>query len=443
MIFMKRMCVLILLFVGTTAHAALQIQTWTMDNGARVFFVENRSIPILDINVDFDAGSRRDPAGKTGAAVLTNAMLARGLNEARLPDGSVEPAMSEAQLSDAFADIAAQRGGGAGVDKAGASLRTLASVSERQQAVQLLARLLAQPTFPEDFLARDKARLVANLREALTKPETIADRAFWQTAYREHPYAMVETVESIEAITRADVAAFHRDHYVANRAVIALIGAVSHAEAETIAQELTRRLPQGTPLPALPVVTVKAGEEKYIPHPASQSHIVVGMPAVAYGDPDWFALTVGNYVLGGGGFVSRMMQEVREKRGLAYGAYSYFSPMAQEGPFQVGLQTQKEQTGEALAVVNQVLGNYLKNGPTEKELKAAKDNLIGGFALRIDNNRKILSHIAAIGYYGLPLDYLDTWTAKVNKVSVADIRRAFNRKLEMEKLTTIVVGAEK
>lgn len=443
MIFMKRMCVLILLFVGTTAHAALQIQTWTMDNGARVFFVENRSIPILDINVDFDAGSRRDPAGKTGTAVLTNAMLARGLNETRLPDGSVEPAMSEAQLSDAFADIAAQRGGGAGADKAGASLRTLASVSERQQAVQLLARLLAQPAFPEDFLARDKARLIANLREALTKPETIADRAFWQTAYREHPYAMVETVESIEAITRADVAAFHRDHYVANRAVIALIGAVSRAEAEAIAQELTRRLPQGEPLAALPAVTVKAGEEKYIPHPASQSHIVVGMPAVAYGDPDWFALTVGNYVLGGGGFVSRMMQEVREKRGLAYGAYSYFSPMAQEGPFQIGLQTQKEQTGEALTVVNQVLGNFLKNGPTEKELKAAKDNLIGGFALRIDNNRKILSHIAAIGYYGLPLDYLDTWTAKVNKVSAADIRRAFNRKLEMEKLTTIVVGAEK
>src|SRR5690606_23914734 len=278
MMLMKKVYVFALLLIGTSAHAALQIQAWTLDNGARVYFVENRSIPILDINVDFDAGSRRDPAGKSGTAALTSAMLARGLAEARLPDGSVEPAMSEAQLSDALADIAAQRGGGAGADKAGASLRTLASASERDQAVHLLARLLAQPSFPEDFLARDKARLTANLREALTKPETIADRAFWQSAYGEHPYARVETVEAIEAITRADVAAFHRAHYVANRAVIAMIGAISRAEAEAIAQELTRRLPQGTPLPALPDVTVKAGEEKYLAHPATQSHILVGMP---------------------------------------------------------------------------------------------------------------------------------------------------------------------
>ncbi len=440
---MKKIYVLLLLFVGTTAHAALEIQTWTMDNGARVYFVENRSIPILDINVDFDAGSRRDPEGKTGTAALTNAMLARGISETRLPDGSVEPAMNEAQLSDAFADIAAQRGGGTDADKSGVSLRTLTRANERNQAVQLLARMMAQPSFPEDLLARDKVRLIANLREALTRPETIVDRAFWQTAYRGHPYSKVETVESIESIMRADVETFHRAHYVANRAVIAMIGAVSRAEAEAIAQELTRRLPQGAPLPALPAVAVTRGETQYIAHPATQSHILVGMPAVAYGDPDWFALTVGNYVLGGGGFVSRMMQEVREKRGLAYGAYSYFSPMAQKGPFQASLQTQKEQTGEALAVVNEVLSNYLKNGPTEKEIKAAKDNLIGGFALRIDNNRKILGHIATIGYYGLPLDYLDTWTANVAKVTAVDIRQAFNRKIIMEDLTTIVVGAEK
>jgi zinc protease len=117
--------------------------------------------------------------------------------------------------------------------------------------------------------------------------------------------------------------------------------------------------------------------------------------------------------------------------------------MAQEGPFQVGLQTQKQQTNEALAVVNEVLSNYLKDGPTAKEIQAAKDNLIGGFALRIDNNRKILSHIAAIGYYGLPLDYLDTWTDKVAKVSATDVLRAFNRQLDMGRMTTVVVGAEK
>lgn len=442
MILLKRLIFISLLFVGGTAHAALQIQTWTLDNGAKVFFVENRSIPILDISVGFDAGSRRDPIGKAGTASLTNAMLGRGLREARLPDGSTEPSMTEAQLSDAFADIAAQRDGGAGADKAGADLRTLVSPAERNQAVQLLARLLAHPSFPEDFLVRDKARVIANLREAMTKPEAIADKAFWEAAYKGHPYGEVETVESVGAITRDDLTAFHREHYVANQAVIAMIGAVSRSEAQAIALELTRRLPQGEALPALPAVPASHGADQRISHPASQSHILLGMPAVAYGDPDWFALTVGNYVLGGGGFVSRMMQEVREKRGLAYGAYSYFAPMAQRGPFQVNLQTQKEQTDEALAVVNEVLNRYLKEGPTEKEIQAAKNNLIGGFALRIDNNRKILNHIAAIAYYGLPIDYLDTWTANVSKVTAADIRRAFNRKLAMEHMSTIVVGVD-
>lgn len=438
-----RTLVVAVLFIGSTAHAALQIQTWTMDNGARVLFVESRSIPILDISVDFDAGARRDPTGKAGTAAMTNAMLARGVQEMRLSDAKREPALSEAQLSDAFADIAAQFGSGAGEDKAGVTLRTLSSAAERTQAVQLVARLLAQPSFPADLLARDKARVIANLREELTQPEAIADKAFWRAAYQGHPYAMIETAESIEAITRDDIVAFHRAHYVANRAVIAMIGAISRQEAEAIASELTRRLPQGAPLPDLPPVVQGQGEELRIAHPATQSHILVGMPAVAYGDPDWFALTVGNYVLGGGGFVSRLMQEVREKRGLAYGSYSYFIPMAQEGPFQVGLQTQKQQTNEALAVVNEVLSSYLKEGPTAKEIQAAKDNLIGGFALRIDNNRKILSHIAAIGYYGLPLDYLDTWTDKVAKVSAADVLRAFNRQLDMGRMTTVVVGAEK
>lgn len=443
MILLKRMFFVTLLFFGSTVHAALQIQTWSLDNGARVFFVENHSIPILDVSVEFDAGSRRDPAGKAGTASLTNAMMGRGLAEARLADGAIEPAMTESQLSDAFADIAAQSGGGAGADKAGTSLRTLSSTAERRQAVQLLARSLAHPSFPADFLARDKARVIANLREELTKPEAIADKAFWQAAYRGHPYANVATVESVDAVARDDLVTFHRNHYVANRAVIAMIGAISRSEAEAIAHELTRRLPQGSPLPMLPAVMAGAGEDIRIAHPATQSHILVGMPSVAYGDPDWFALRVGNYVLGGGGFVSRMMQEVREKRGLAYGAYSYFAPMAQQGPFQISLQTQKQQTDQALGVANDVLSRFLKEGPTDKEIQAAKDNLIGGFPLIIDNNRKILGQIAAIGYYGLPLNYLDTWTANIAKVTAADIRRAFNRKLALDQMTTVVVGAEK
>jgi zinc protease len=140
--------------------------------------------------------------------------------------------------------------------------------------------------------------------------------------------------------------------------------------------------------------------------------------------------------------VSRLTREVREKRGLAYSAYSYFNPMEQPGPYMAGLQTRKDKAEDALKVMRDTIGNYVRNGPTEEELRAAKDNLIGGFALRIDNNRKILDHIANIGFYGLPLDYLDTWPDIVAKISVADVRAAFQRKLVMDRMTTVIVGPE-
>lgn len=440
---MKRfLFVFVLAFAGFgPAHAALKIQSWTLANGARVLFVENHSIPIVDISVEFDAGSRRDPAGKSGTASLTNAMLARGLRESSSP--VTEPAMTEAQISDAFADTAAQRGGGAGADRAGATLRTLSSSAERNAAIPLLARVLAHPSFPESFFARDKARMISAIKEDETKPESIAGKAFWPLMYGAHPYAQQETVASVESISRDDLVAFHSTHYVANRAVIAMIGDITRQEADTIAQQLTSRLPQGAPLPVLPKVELMPAREERIEHPASQAHIMTGVPAVARGDADYFALLVGNYTLGGGGFVSRLTHEVREKRGLSYSVYSYFSPMAQPGPFMAGFQTQKEQAAEALKVVRDTIAGFLRDGPTPQELKAAKDNLIGGFALRIDNNRKILDNIAAIGFYNLPLDYLDTWTANVNKVTIADVKAAFQRKLALDKMSTVIVGNAK
>lgn len=434
---MKRILFVVLaLLAASAAQAALKIDTWTLPNGARILFVENHSIPVLDVSVEFDAGSRRDPNGKAGTASLTNAMLGRGMRASQQ-----EPAMTEAEISDAFADIAARRGGGAGSDRGGLSVRTLSNPAERDMAVLLTARLLAHPSFPEDFLARDKARTIAAIKEALTKPEAIAGRAFSRVLYGSHPYAKEETVASVEAITRNDLVDFHRRHYVANRAVIAMIGAISRDQADAIARQLTARLPQGEALPVLPAVMPVEGQEEWIAHPATQAHILIGMPALVRGDPDFFALTVGNYTFGGGGFVSRLMREVREKRGLTYSVYSYFGPLAQPGPFQIGLQTKKEQTDEALQVVRGVLADYLRDGPTVAELQAAKDNLIGGFALRIDNNRKILDNIAMIGFYGLPLDYLDTWTANIAKITREDVKAAFNRKIAVDRLATVVVGS--
>ncbi len=439
---LKRLIVIALIGASGFAQAALNIQHWVLENGARVYFVENHTIPIVDVNLDVDAGARRDPTGKAGLASLTNAMLARGLKQATLPDGTIEPSMNEAEISNAIADVAAQRGGGAGTDRAGMSMRTLSSKTERDQAVRMLARLLSQPDFPEALFTRDKARTIAAIKDALTQPDAIASKAFWRMAYGSHPYGAEATVETIDSISRDELVRFHAEHYVANHAVISLMGDITRAEADTIARELTRRLPQGQALPALPDVAMTSGAEQRIPHPASQSHILVGLPALARNDPDFFPLTVGNYVLGGGGFVSRLTREVREKRGLAYSAYSYFNPMAQPGPYMAGLQTRKDQSDEALKVMRDTIEAFVRDGLTDTELKAAKDNLIGGFALRIDNNRKILDNIATIGFYQLPLNYLDTWTDKVAKVTLADIRGAFRRKLVMDKMVTVIVGSE-
>ncbi|MBV5331211.1 insulinase family protein, partial [bacterium] len=191
---------------------------------------------------------------------------------------------------------------------------------------------------------------------------------------------------------------------------------VSRAQAEALAQQITADLPADTGAAALEVPKLPAASEQRIDHPAAQAHVLIGLPALKRGDPDFFPLLVGNYSLGGGGFVSRLMKEVREKRGFAYSVYSYFLPLAQPGPFQIGLQTKKTQANDALKVTRDVLAGFLAQGPSKAELQAAKQNLIGSFPLRLDSNRKILDNVAVIGYYGFPLDYLDRYAENVEKV---------------------------
>ena len=425
---------LALLLGSSAAHAALPVQSWTAKSGAKVLFVEARTIPMIDINIDFDAGARYDPPAKSGLSAMTHGLLGLGATV----DGAN---LTEQQIADRFADAGAQRGGSAGADRAGLSLRTLSSAPERELALATLTGLLAAPAFPEAVLTREKARRVAAIKEEDTKPETLAARAFDAALYGEHPYGRNPAVSTVEAITRADVEAFYAAHYSAKRAVVAIIGDVSRAEAEAMAERISAQLPPGSAAPAMPPVPAQKLSEARIPHPATQSHILMGSAVLKRGDPDFFALTVGNYILGGGGFVSRLMEQVREKRGLAYSVYSYFSPLGQEGPFQAGLQTKKEQANDALALMRQVIAGYVAQGPSAKELRAAKDNLVGGFALRIDSNRKILDNLAVIGFYGLPLDYLDTWSANVERVTVEDIRSAMKRRVKPEQFSTVIVGA--
>jgi zinc protease len=263
--------------------------------------------------------------------------------------------------------------------------------------------------------------------------------------YGTHPYALSSMVgpESIAALRREELVGFYRAHYRADHAVIALIGDVTTAQAKEIATRLTSSLrrAEGEPQP-LPAASIPKGETRKIAHPATQSHILIGQPGMTRNDPDYFPLYVGNYVLGGGGFASRLIEEVRQKRGLVYSVHSYFIPLQQRGPFEIGLQTKREQADEALAVVRKTLGDFIAKGPTEDELKRAKQNLVGGFPLRIDSNKKILDYLAMIGFYRLPLSYLDDFTGKVEKVTVAQIRDAFARRIQPDNMATVVVGAD-
>jgi zinc protease len=426
---------LLLLAANGSAFAAPQIQHWQMDNGVRVYFVENHDLPLLDVSVNFAAGSSRDTPAKSGLASLVRHMLTLGAG-----------GLNEDEISKRMADVGAVLGGSFDPDRASVSLRSLSSERESEQALGVMARVVQQPEFPEAVLQREKNRIVAGLKEAETQPDYLAGKAFSAMLYGKHPYALESSgeVASVSALTRRDVVDFYRSYYHSGNAVLAIMGDVTMPQAKAIATRLTGALPRGNgaakPLP--PVTPLVKAETRRIAHPATQSHILMGMPGIRRDDPDYFPLFVGNYALGGGGFDSRLLEEVRQKRGLAYSAYSYFMPMMQEGPFQVGLQTRRDQADQALAVVRETLAKFVAEGPTEVELKQAKDNLIGGFPLRIDSNSKILDYLNIIGFYHLPLTYLDDFSAKVEKVTVADIRDAFARRVKPEIMATVIVAAD-
>ena len=427
----KLLLAMLLAMVATLAQAGARIEHWTAPSGAQVYFIESRVVPIVDIQIDFAAGGAYAPEDKAGLAGLTHGLLDTGAGE-----------LDEEKIADRLADIGARLGGSVDQDRASISLRSLSSAREREAALELMRLVLQQPMFPAAALEREKARSIAGIREADTRPGSIAAKRFAAALYPGHPYGRLPTVESVEKITRDDLLAFYRAHYGARRAVVSIIGDLARAEAEAIAQRLTAGLPDAPARAGLPDTAMPARNTQRVDHPATQAHIHLGLPAVRRGDPDYYALLTGNYILGGGGFVSRLMKEVREKRGYAYSVYSHFQPLRQPGPFQIGLQTKREQASDALKVVEEVLAEFLARGPSEDELKAARRNLADGFPLRIDSNRKLLDHIAVIGFYGLPLNYLDDFPRRIEAVTIAEIRAAFQRHIKPEHLVTVIVAGD-
>nr|WP_315848860.1 pitrilysin family protein [uncultured Rhodoferax sp.] len=427
------------LFCINFAWAGIPIQQWTQPSGVRVYLVESPAIPMVDVQIDLDAGGRRDPADKPGLASLMASSTSNGVRAT-----ATEPALDEHQLSEAWADLGAAFGGSAGSDRMSFGLRSLTYPDLLDKAVVLAARQLGEPSFPDAPWLRDRPKLIASLKEANTRPATLAARAFNRAVYGSHPYGWEMTEESLLRTSVQDLRTLHASAVRACDAKVSIVGALTRAQADVLVTRLLARLPQNacTPQPVVPEVqALSAASEQRIAFASAQAQVLLGQPGYKRNDPDFFALTVGNHILGGGGFTARLTEEVREKRGLTYSVYSYFAPGLHAGAFTIGLQTRPDQADQALGLVREVLAKFVEQGPTEKELQAAKDNLIGGFALRLDSNKKLLDNVANIAWNGLPLDYLDTWTQRVQALSVADVRAAFARKVQPDTLATVVLGA--
>ncbi len=421
------------------AFATLPIQAWNTQSGANVLFMQAEALPMLDVTLAFPAGQRADPLGQDGLADLTAGLL-----------GTTAKGLNEQQIADGFANTGARFSAAAAEDYASVSLRTLTDSPQFEQSIDLFIRVLHQPVFEESILQRELNRSITGLKESLTRPDVLANRAFAQALYPKHPYGRLISEETLLRINQQSMKQFFQTHYLGNHAVVAMVGNLSLEQAKALAERLTEHLPRGDK-PASSIAnighqTLQAEMQEVtqvIAHPAAQSHILMGLPAMARGTPDYFNLLVANHVLGGGGFTSRLMKSIRDDQGLAYSTYSYFIPRGDAGPFQSAVQTKKEQTERALSLMKQLIQQFIQEGPTAEEIQAAKSNLIDGFPLRIDSNSDLVSNLTMMGFYGLPFNYLDTWTQQIEGVTAESAHRAFVEHVKPDKLVTIVVGPEK
>ncbi len=429
---------LALLLLGNFTQASSgqdgpKIETWHTSNGAKVLFVASTELPIVDLRIAFDAGAAKD-GHQPGLALLSNGLMTEGTGD-----------LGPSDIAKHFENLGARFSNSSHRDMAIVSLRSLSDQELLQPAVDMLAQLIAKPSFPLESYERERKRLLISIQSQKESIGSVASKAFYKAIYGDHPYSHppTGTEASVNKISLDDIKKFHRHYYVANNASIAIMGDLNLEQAKQLAEQLIGLLPKGAPaaLPTPPAPRDK-GEVLRINHPSQQTHILMGQPGMTRTDTDFFPLYLGNHILGGGGLVSRLSEEIREKRGLSYSAYSSFTPMRVNGPFTLGLQTRNDQADEAADVLRQTLVDYIKTGPSDDELKAAKQNITGSFPLRLASNNSIVEYLSLIGFYDLPLDYLDTFNDNIEAVSKEDIIDAFQRRVSPDTMVTVIVGGE-
>ena len=417
--------------VSANVYASPDIQSWTTQHGAKVLFVGNELLPMVDVRIVFDAAGARD-GELPGLAKLTNGLLAEGA------------AGKDAQeLAESFESVGAQFGNDSLRDMAYVGVRTLTDEQYMNTAMSTLADVLVRPDFPQVAFERELARMKVALEARKQSPSDIAAEAFFRAVYGEHPYALPSggTEESLQTISLQDIRSFYRKYYVASNAIIVIVGAVDRVRAERMVDTLVGGLPAGSrPDPLPPVPDLVQAKTVKIDFPSKQSHVYVGQPGMKRNDEDFFKLYLANHPFGGSGFASRLVQSVREDRGLAYSVSSYFSPMRERGPFLMSLQTRADQADEALSLLRSELDNYISSGPDKDELEDSVSNITGSFPLGLDSNSKLLGFLAMIGFYDLPQDYLETYIDNIRKVDASDIRQVLKSRIDADSMVTVIVG---
>lgn len=427
----NRFCLFFLFFFAQQAFANIDIEQWQTSNNVPVYFVENHNLPMVDVSVNIQAGSAQDFENKAGLAALTQALLAKGAAD-----------MDENTISEKLADLGAVFNGSVSRTHTELNFRTL---KENQNAtLSIFLDVLTQPFFLEKVFQRERANLRLELQDALTRPHVVTRRAFTRALYPQHPFGELVSAQTLSNITRDDLLEFHRRFYVASNLKIVIVGDLSIQEAQKMAEKIAFALPFGEKTPEINAPLPKESKENIILiHPATQSHILMGQITIARNHPDYFPLLAGNYILGGGGFSSRLMQEVREKEGLAYSVYSAFSAGAHSGTFEIALQTERSQAQKALKLIHNIVENLIKNGISPADLNTAQAYLSGSFPLNLDSNKKVLRQVVHIAQLDLPLDTLNTWQEQIQALTVEKVNAALKKHLQPHTFLTVQTDAKK
>ncbi|MDC0534500.1 insulinase family protein [Francisellaceae bacterium] len=418
---------------GALSEASyLKAKTWKTKSGIPVYFVKETSLPIIDLDIIFAAGSAFD-GELYGLSSMTTSLI-----------GTKTRKLNEDEIIDQINDLGTMINSSNDRDSLTLSLRTLTTDQYLSPSIELYTQILNDSVFDEKIFNRIKNQYITSIKLDNQSPSDIAYKSFYKALYGNHPYAhpVNGTEESISEITLSKVRKFYRNYLVKNNAVITMVGNLTEAQAKSLAEEITEQLPQGQkPKPIPEPAPPKDDQIIHIPFPSFQTTILIGTLGIPKGSSKFYPLTVGNQYLGGSGLDSLLFDEVRKKRGLAYGAYSNLSTLKKKGTFIISTQTRNEKVIETISVIRDSVEAFLNNGVPSKNLDRAKKYITGSFPLSLASNRNKSALLGLIAFYQLPLDYFDTYTNYINQVINKEIIADFDILLEGQKLITVTVGS--